>query len=234
MDPERFAVAVDLVILTVESDQLVVLCIRRGIEPFKGQLALPGGFVTGNEDLFDAALRELAEETAVSGIDLHMEQLRTYGQPNRDPRGRVISVAYLALVPELPEASAGSDASAVEWLPAAEALAATTELAFDHHLILHDGLERARAKLEYTPLAAAFCAEEFTINELRKVYNAVWDAELDPRNFHRKATTTPGFVTATGRTTTRHGGRPAQLYTRGDAAALVPPILRSRDQARPA
>ena len=99
-------------------------------------------------------------------------------------------------------------------------------LAFDHHRILADGVERARAKLEYSPLATAFCGDEFTIAELRRVYEAVWDKTLDPRNFHRKVTGTPGFVAETGRTTTRDGGRPARLYRRGDAKLLHPAMLR--------
>ena len=89
-----------------------------------------------------------------------------------------------------------------------------------------DGLERARAKLEYSPLAAAFCADEFTVAELRHVYEVVWGTELDPRNFHRKVTGSPGFLAPTGRTTTRNGGRPAQLYRRGKATLLNPPISR--------
>jgi len=99
-------------------------------------------------------------------------------------------------------------------------------LAFDHRRILADGLERARAKLEYSPLATAFCPPVFTIGELRRVYEIVWSADLDPRNFHRKVTGTPGFLVETGERTTRGGGRPAQLYRRGDATLLNPPLLR--------
>src|SRR5947207_707080 len=101
-----------------------------------------------------------------------------------------------------------------------------SRLAFDHEEILADGLERARAKLEYSPLATAFCADEFTVAELRHVYEVVWGAELDPRNFHRKVTGSPGFLVPTGRRTTRNGGRPAQLYRRGKATLLNPPITR--------
>lgn len=101
-----------------------------------------------------------------------------------------------------------------------------TRLAFDHDQILADGVERARAKLEYSPLGIAFCADELTIAELRRVYEAVWGTTLDPRNFHRKVTGTPGFVVETGRTATRDGGRPAQLYRPGDATLLHPAMLR--------
>ena len=224
--PFLFSVAVDLVVLTVRDGQLQVLLISRGVEPFKGRLALPGGFVLQDEDLLDAAERELAEETGVIDLRVHLEQLGTYGRLNRDPRGRVLAVAHLALVPEVGALVAVSDAAAARWMPIAPLLAAPRKLAFDHHQILSDGVERARAKLEYSPLATAFCPDEFTINELRQIYEAVWGTELDPRNFHRKVTGTPGFVEPTGETTTRQGGRPAQLYRRGTAALLHPAMLR--------
>ncbi|MFH5209889.1 NUDIX hydrolase [Antrihabitans spumae] len=222
------AVAVDLVVLTIEQNRLVVLAVRRGVEPFQGRRALPGGFVLDDEDLLQAAARELEEETGVRSSDVHLEQLGTYGAPDRDPRGRVVTTAYLALTPTLVDPVAGSDAAAVELLAVSDVLAQPDALAFDHHRILTDGVERARNKLEYTPLAAAFCAAEFTIAELRRVYETVWGTTLDPRNFHRKVTTTAGFVEPSGSTTTRDGGRPAQLYVRGDARTLHPAMLRPR------
>jgi 8-oxo-dGTP diphosphatase len=217
-------VAVDLVVLTIRDGELCTLLIRRGIPPFKGRWALPGGFVHADEDLAAAAGRELREETGVGSAAGHLEQLQTYGAPRRDPRGRVVSVAYLALLPDLPVPTAGSDAAVAHWRPVHTA----NRLAFDHDTILHDGLERARAKLEYTSLAAAFCPTEFTIAELRAVYETVWGTVLDPRNFHRKATTTEGFVKATGRRRAQAAGRPAELFTRGDAEVLYPPLLRPR------
>jgi 8-oxo-dGTP diphosphatase len=222
------AVTVDLVVLTVRDDRLWVLVVKRGVPPYRGRWALPGGFVGDDEDLSDAATRELQEETGVAALRGHLEQLATYGAPRRDPRGRVVSTAYLALLPDLPAPVAGSDAAAARWTAVDDALAEPKELAFDHHQILRDGVERARAKLEYSPLAAAFCAPEFTIAELRRVYEAVWGTALDPRNFHRKVTTTPGFVEPTDRTTGRDGGRPAQLFRRGRAAVLHPAMLRPR------
>lgn len=218
------AVTVDLVVLTVRGDDLLALVIRRGVPPYRGRWALPGGFVHDDEALLAAARRELREETGVS-TDAHLEQLATYGSPRRDPRGRVVTVAHLALLPGLVEATAGSDAAAA-WLPAQQLLDDSARLAFDHRRILGDGVERARAKLEYSPLGLSFCAEEFTIAELRRVYEAVWGRSLDPRNFHRKVTGTPGFVVETGRTSTRDGGRPAQLYRRGTAILLHPAMLR--------
>jgi 8-oxo-dGTP diphosphatase len=221
-----FAVTVDLVVLTIREDELCVLAVRRGASPYRGRWALPGGFVREEEGLLDAAQRELAEETGLEELPVHLEQLATYGAPRRDPRMRVVSVAYLALAAELPEPAAGTDASEARWRRVADLLSSPGRLAFDHDEILADGLERARAKLEYSPLATAFCADEFTVAELRHVYEVVWGTNLDPRNFHRKVTGSSGFLMPTGRRTTRNGGRPAQLYRRGRAKLLNPPISR--------
>jgi 8-oxo-dGTP diphosphatase len=228
-DPHDYppvAVTVDLVVLTIRDDRLQALLVRRGAEPFAGALALPGGFVRPDESLSHAAERELAEETRLTVGAAHLEQLASYGDPGRDPRMRVVTVAYLALGPQLPLPQAGSDAADARWVPAEEVLAGD-ELAFDHHRILADGVERARAKLEYTPLATAFCPPEFTIGQLRRVYEIVWGASLDPRNFHRKATGTPGFVIPAGAATAGDRGRPAQLYRPGPADLLYPPLLRA-------
>ncbi len=135
----------------------------------------------------------------------------------------MFSVAYLALAPDLPVPHAGSDAADADW-QSIDGVAGL--LAFDHARILADAVERARSKLEYTPLAAAFCAETFTVAELRRVYEVVWGVRLDPRNFHRKVTSTKGFVVPTGESTSRDGGRPAQLYRVGDAEILHPPLMR--------
>lgn len=220
-----FGVAVDLVVLTVIDGALRALLIERGEEPFAGELALPGGFVHIDEGLDEAAARELAEETGVRVG--HLEQLATYGDPDRDSRMRVVSVAYLAMVPEPPSPMAGTDAAAAAWRPVRDL--AAEQLAFDHHRILEDGIERARGKLEYTTLATAFCPPEFTIAELREVYEAIWAEPLDPRNFSRKVLSSDGFVVATQATTTRGGGRPARLYRSGPATELTPPIRRLGD-----
>ncbi|MEV5970278.1 NUDIX domain-containing protein [Streptomyces sp. NPDC051921] len=240
-----FAVTVDLVVLTVRRHALCALVVKRGEAPFKGRWALPGGFVRADEDLDTAAARELVEETGlcvhdrgapelVDGNGAHLEQLATYGAPDRDPRMRVVSVAHLALAPDLPAPRAGGDANSARWAPVEELLgqdaAAEGEppapLAFDHARILGDGVERARSKIEYSSLATAFCPPEFTVGELRRVYEAVWGVALDPRNFHRKVTGTPGFLVPAGGTTTRQGGRPAQLFRAGGATLLNPPMLR--------
>jgi len=133
MAANTYAVAVDLVVLTVRDGTLCVLLVKRGVDPYRGRWALPGGFVEPSEDLAEAALRELTEETGIADVAVHLEQLASYGAPGRDPRGRVISVAYLALVPDLPEPVAGSDAADATWRPAAELLGARRKLAFDHH-----------------------------------------------------------------------------------------------------
>jgi len=216
-----FAVTVDLVVLTIREAALCALLVRRAIEPYQGSWALPGGFVRDAEDLDEAAERELAEETGLTATG-HLEQLASYGTPGRDPRGRVVTVAYLALIPDQPTTAAGGDAAGAAWRPVAD----LQGLAFDHDRILADGIERARAKLEYTSLAAAFCPPTFRIADLRQVYEVVWGAPLDPRNFHRKVTSTAGFVVPTGHNTTGERGRPAQLFTRGAASVLYPPLLR--------
>lgn len=222
-----FAVTVDLAVLTVRDEQLCALVVRRGEEPHRGCWALPGGFVRPEEDLDAAAERELTEETALRAGSVHLEQLASYGDPRRDPRMRVVTVAYLALAPDLPTPIAGSDAADAAWAPVRTLLAQPVGLAFDHHRILTDAVERARSKLEYTPLATAFCAGEFTVAELRRVYEIVWGTPLDPRNFHRKVTGATGVLEPTGHTTVRDGGRPAQLYRRGQAELMHPPMLRT-------
>jgi 8-oxo-dGTP diphosphatase len=220
-------VAVDLVILTLRESRLHVLLVERGIDPYRGDQALPGGFLNNNEEgLLTAAHRELAEEADLDGARLHLEQLGAYGEPGRDPRGRIISVAYLAIAPGLPEPVAGTDAAGAGWVPVEHVTSGRTKLAFDHHQILADGLERARTKLEHSALATAFCAEIFSISELQQVYEAVWGVQLDPRNFYRKVQALPGFIVSAGidRRTTK--GRPARLFRAGTRTVLHPPLVR--------
>ncbi|MFJ7943182.1 NUDIX hydrolase [Streptomyces sp. NPDC096354] len=224
---EPFAVTVDLAVFTVRDGRLHVLLVERGEAPYKGHWALPGGFVLPRESAEDAARRELAEETGLTEATvsaLHLEQLRTYSDPDRDPRMRVVSVTYTALVPDLPEPRGGGDAANARWWDAG----ALGALAFDHDRILTDAHDRIGAKLEYTCLATAFCPAEFTLGELQQVYETVWGVELDRPNFRRKVLTTPGFVQAVEGAPRRTGGRgkPAALYRAGAATALHPPLLR--------
>lgn len=216
--------AVDLVIFTIRDDTLQVLLVERGIPPYEGKLSLPGGFLREGEDLAPAALRELREETGLDGSTLHLEQLATYGAPDRDPRGHVVSVAYVAIAPELPVPVAGADAREAWWRPVA---AVRGQLAFDHDKILGEALERVRAKLEYSDLATLFCAEPFTIGELRRVYEVVWGVALDPRNFSRKVHATTGLIVPTGQVRRQETGRPAALYRRGPTRIVYPPMLRA-------
>ncbi len=222
-DHAQLRIAVDLAILTVRECALQVLVITRGNEPFAGQPALPGGFVRIDEDLDAAAVRELREETDLDGTGLHLEQFGVYGEPQRDPRGRVVSVAYLAIMPDLPLPTAGSDASGAEWVALDRARGS---LAFDHDRILDDALEQARRRLELTTLATAFCPSEFTIGDLRSVYETVWGQTLDPRNFSRKVHNTKGFIKPTGGRRLPPTGRPAALYRAGTLTRLNPPIFR--------
>ncbi|GIF89926.1 NUDIX hydrolase [Catellatospora chokoriensis] len=231
-DPRDYpavAVTVDVVTLTIRDGVLHVLLVERGEQPYAGRLALPGGFVR-EETLDQAALRELAEETGILPR-VHLEQLATFGDPGRDPRMRVVSVAYLAFAPRLPDPTVGGDAAAARWVPVDDA----TGLAFDHDAVLAAGLERARAKLEYSPLATAFVDEEFTIAQLRGVYTAVWGEEPHAGNFHRKVLSVPGFVEATGTTTERggeRGGPRSKLFRAGDARILHPALLRPTPEER--
>ena len=224
----QLTLTVDLAILTVRESALQVLVIERDNEPYRGWVALPGGFLREGEDLREAAERELKEETSLDGEALHLEQLAVYGAPDRDPRGRVVSVAYLAIAPDLPIPAAGSDARSAQWAPVASVLG---KLAFDHDQILGDAVERARARLEFTTLATAFCGSVFTIGDLRNVYEAVWGEQIDARNFSRKVSHTAGFVLPTGAKRTPDTGRPAALYRRGPAEALNPPLLRNPSAA---
>jgi 8-oxo-dGTP diphosphatase len=229
-DLPALGVTVDAVVLTIAQGALQALLVQRPTPPFEGAWALPGGFVNEAEGLDEAAWRVLDEETGTRPG--HLEQLGTYGEPGRDPRSRVITVAYLAFVPEL--GGVGGDdggelAATAALVPVRRALdRRRTALAFDHHRILTDGVERARSKLEYTSLATAFCPKQFTLSQLRAVYEAAWDQSIDAPNFRRKVLATSGFVTPTGRLAAPgpEGGKPAQLYRAGRAVHLQPPVYR--------
>lgn len=186
-----FAVTVDLVVLAVRPDKgdrggrlrLEAVLIERGEEPFLGQFALPGGFVQVEEDVEAAAYRELDEEAGLGASDVRLEQLGAYGAPERDPRMRTVSVAWLAFgrVDRAPRG--GSDARSALWVSVDQIPAA---LAFDHSRILHDAVAQARARVQDVRVAASFLPERFTVSQLRRVYEAVWGTELDQPNFQRR------------------------------------------------
>ncbi|MCX3059697.1 NUDIX hydrolase [Streptomyces beihaiensis] len=226
---EPFAVTVDLAVFTIRSGRLHILLVERGQSPYAGRWALPGGFLRPDESAERAARRELAEETGLADVaGLHLEQLRTYSEPDRDPRMRVVSVAFAALVPDAPQAHGGGDAARAAWLPYGTGAQGPGPLAFDHDRILADAHERIGGKLEYTCLATAFCPPRFTLGELRQVYEVVWGTDLDPANFRRKVLATPGFVEQIPGASRLTGGRgkPAALYRAGGAVWLHPPLLR--------
>ncbi|GAA4520908.1 NUDIX domain-containing protein [Brachybacterium paraconglomeratum] len=220
-------VAVDLTVLTLRDGALNVLLIQREDEPHRGAWALPGGFIQHGEDLDAAAHRVLADEASLGSGAVHLEQVKTFGAPGRDPRGHVVSVSFMALGADLPDPRRGDDVADARWWALADLGEVT--LAFDHAAVLESSIERARSKLEYTTLAVTFLPEEFTVSQLRGVYESVWGATLDAGNFHRKATRTEGFLVELDRHAAPTGGRPARLYCAGQGNYLVPPLLRIGD-----
>lgn len=222
-----FAVTVDLAVFTIREGALSLLLVERGSDPYAEHWALPGGFIDPDEDALTAARRELAEETALGELSVHLEQLKTYSAPDRDPRMRVVSIAYVVLAPNLADPRAGSDAADARWWTLEDLLDEDgPRLAFDHAEIVADALERVRSKLEYTTLAAQFVNEPFTLAELRAVYAAVWGVAPDLGNFRRKVLSTDGFVVPTDERATSSGGPRPLLFRRGPATALQPAMLR--------
>jgi len=239
-EPVGVNLAVDVVLFTIVEDQLNVLLVEREVEPFRGSLVLPGGFVLADETLEQAALRELNKETGVGILrvaserssaqaeseSLFLEQLETYGNPDRDPRGRVVTVAFWAVMAELAQKQGRSGATRGELVPVAGIESQEVKLAFDHERIVHDAVRRVQAKLRYSTLANRFCPPKYTISQLRKVYNCLWETELDEGNFQRKVRSSPDFVVELEDTRTfgESGGRPARLFTQGNAYYLNSPI----------
>jgi len=228
----RFAVTVDIVILTMFQATLQVLLVRRRADPYKGAWALPGGFKRPDETLDEAAIRELREETGVKAPK-HLTQFAAYGDPGRDPRTNVVTVAYLAVTPDVGQILAGTDADEARLWSVAEAVA-ELELAFDHDQILADAIEQAARQLEQSDLATAFVGPTFTISELKSVYEELWEEEIDAPNFRRQlfveAPSPASYVAPTGerRPSSPKGGRPAELYRAGPAWKTEPPLRRPR------
>ena len=203
---ERPALTVDVVIFALFDGQLNVLLVQRKRPPFEGMWAIPGGFVRPDESLAEAATRKLAEETGVTNV--YTEQLYTFGDVGRDPRLRVVTVAYFALVPyEAVHHQPGQHESATQWVP----LSQLPQLAFDHNDIVAYALQRLRYKLEYTAVGFRLLPHEFTLSELQHAYQVVLGEELDKRNFRRKILAAE-VIEETGKSSRESEGRPAKLY----------------------
>jgi 8-oxo-dGTP diphosphatase len=229
-----FAVTVDAVIMSVIDEQLTVLLVRRKADPYEGWWALPGGFKRPDESLDDAAARELREETGVIAPS-HLAQFGAYGNPARDPRGNVVTVAYLAVTPAVGAIEAGTDANDARLFPVADVLAGSIDLAFDHERILRDAVDRAADQIEDSDLATAFVGPKFTLTELQTVYEAVWGNELDVANFRRSLSSpTPDvdYVVSTGERAAAgpKGGRPPELFEAGAGWSWGSPVKRSKRQ----
>jgi 8-oxo-dGTP diphosphatase len=214
---ERPSITVDVVIFTILDGQLKALLIKRKNWPYEGMWAIPGGFVGMHEGLDEAAYRELQEETSVGGGDVYLEQLYTFGDPGRDPRMRVITVAYFALVgADKLHVRAASDAADIGWFDACDPPA----LAFDHARILEYAVTRLRYKLEYTAVGFQLLPGQFTLRELQAAYEAVLGERLDKGNFRSKIRKSKVLEPTGGYEET--GGRPARLYRfRDDTVAGI-------------
>jgi 8-oxo-dGTP diphosphatase len=200
----KLLVTVDIVLFTIRDRQLHLLLIRRLAKPFEHRYALPGGFVHEDESLDAAAIRELREETGVSKV--YLEQLYSFGEPRRDPRGRVVTVAYYALAPHTEALHAGTDAADADWFPVTKLPA----LAFDHSKIVDYAHQRIRNKLDYSNVGFEFLPDRFTLTELQLVHEAILGEKLDKRNFRRKIIQ-KGIVKPT-KEWQDTGRKPAQLY----------------------
>ena len=209
------AVTTDVVVFTVKKEALSVLLIRRKIDPYKGCWALPGGFVRIEENLDVCALRELKEETGLE--DIYLEQLYTFGEPNRDPRERVISVAYYALVPsDNLSLKPGTDAASAAW----HKIESLPRLAFDHSEIIKMARVRLTAKIEYSTLGLMFMPDEFTLTEVQTLYEIISGQQRDKRNF-RKWLLSLDVIEETGMKRAEGAHRPAKLYRAKDVKDIV-------------
>src|SRR5688572_16009689 len=205
--PHPLSVTVDIVIFTIRDRRLQVLLIRRLAKPFANKYALPGGFVLEKESVEAAAVRELREETGIDKV--YLEQLYTFGEPNRDPRGRVISVAYYALVNSQQfQLKARQRVSEASWFPVKK----LPPLAFDHQRIVDYALERLRNKINYTTVGFQLLARQFTLTELQSAYEVLLGRRLDKRNFRRKMLQL-GILKGTREFKAHGRQRPARLYT---------------------
>jgi len=226
-----FGVTCDVVIFTIEDKAPKVLLVKRGGDTFAGMWALPGGFKHPDETLDDAARRELLEETNVEA-PAYLRQFHAYGDPGRDPRQNVVTVAYLAVVPEIMGIRGGTDAVDAALHNVDEVLAGELPLAFDHTRIVEDAFDYVAEQLEVSDIATSFVPKEFSLSQLRSVYEGFWGDELDGANFRRNLLTEPlAYVKPTGHLgqSTSSGGRPPELFKATKAwRDLGPPVRRRR------
>lgn len=203
---EQTSVTVDLVIFTENEGQLKVLLVKRAAEPFAGQWSVPGGFLLKGESLDAAAMRVMEEKTGVK--DVYLEQLYTFGMPDRDPRARIVTVTYFALIPwkrlAQPQSSRVTD---VGWFPVHE----LPRLAFDHGDIVAFAVNRLRAKAGYSSIVYGLLPERFRLSDLQKVYEVIMNRSFDKRNF-RKRMLASGLLEETGKKDMVGAHRPAMLY----------------------
>jgi len=206
-DYPKPSVTVDIIIFTIKDDDLKVLLVKRGVEPFAGKWAIPGGFVKMNENLEVAAQRELREETGVNAN--YLEQLYTFGDVNRDPRGRVITISYMTLVNSNKiKLKASTDVSEARWFSVYN----LSNLAFDHKKILEYSLKRLRWKFEYTTLVFSLLQKKFTLTQIQKIYESVFNKKFDKRNFRKKILSL-GIIKPVKEIEEMVSHRPSQLYT---------------------
>jgi len=203
---EQSSVTVDLVIFTVNKETLNVMLVKRAEAPYKDEWSLPGGFLFTGESLDEAALRVLKEKTGVKNV--YLEQLYTFGKPDRDPRARVITVAYFALIPwsnlDQPESNKVTD---LKWASVNQ----IPKLAFDHKEILRSAIQRLRAKVTYSNIVYGLMPGQFRLSELQRMYEIILDEQLDKRNF-RKRILASGLLQETGQKHLQGAHRPAMLY----------------------
>ncbi len=207
MEHNHSSVTIDVAILTVKDDDLKILLVKKNSEPFRNMWALPGGFIKMNESLEESAKRSLFEETGVR--DVYLEQLYSLGDPKRDPRGRIITVAYFALInSDKIKLQAATGVSGVQWCSVKH----LPKLAFDHEKIVSYALQRLRWKLEYTNVAYSLVPERFTLTELQNVYEVILGKVLDKRNFRKKILSL-NIIKDTKEVNHDVSHRPAKLYT---------------------
>jgi 8-oxo-dGTP diphosphatase len=214
---DKLGVTVDIVIFSIKNDDLNVLLVKRKLQPFKDMWAIPGGFVRKNESLKKAAMRKLLEETGVK--DVYLEQLYTFGEPKRDPRGRIITIAYFALIDSTKiKPIARTDVYETGWHSMYDI---PKKLAFDHEDILKYAFQRLRYKLEYTTVGFQLLPKKFTLSELQKVYEIILSKELDKRNFRKKIASL-NLLKALNENKMEGAHRPARLYSFKEKKYIFP------------